>query len=337
MIAQTNQRPPLLQQQIEIIRRLDRIFQPFATMRRDALYTPNTPWIRFVHYTSAESALKIITSKRLWMRNTTCMADYREVQHGHEILVRYFSDTERRDSFVQSLEQCSPGSATDAMTLFDQWLYDIRSYTYIASVSEHSNQEDQHGRLSMWRAFGDTNVARVALVIKVPHYSAGQDALKVIYSPVAYLDEKGVHITLATIIQNVCNDVSFLATISREQLVANIFNMFVAVVTCVKHEGFHEEREWRIIYSPNRHPSALIDSSMETVRGVPQVVYQLPLDAARSDALADLDLCRILDRLIIGPSSYPWVMYDGFVKALTAAGVTDAHNRVVVSGIPIRS
>ena len=76
---------------------------------------------------------------------------------------------------------------------------------------------------------------------------------------------------------------------------------------------------------------------METVRGVPQVVYQLPLDAARSDALADLDLCRILDRLIIGPSSHPWVMYDGFVKALTAAGVTDAHNRVVVSGIPIRS
>jgi hypothetical protein len=325
------------QQQIEIIRRLEGIFQPFASTRREALHTPNSPWVRFVHYTSAESALKIITSKHLWMRNTTCMADYREVQHGHEILVRYFSDTQRRNSFVQSLEQCSPGSASEAMTLFDQWHLDIRSNTYIASVSEHSNQEDQHGRLSMWRAFGDTNVARVALVVRVPNYSEGQDALKVIYSPVAYLNEKGVHVALATIIQNVCNNLSFLATISRPQLVANIFNMFVALVTCVKHEGFHEEREWRIIYAPNRHPSALIDSSIETVRGVPQVVYQLPLDAARSDALADLDLYRMLDHLIIGPSFYPLVMYDAFVKALSAAGVTDAPNRVVVSGIPIRS
>jgi DUF2971 family protein len=265
------------------------------------------------------------------------MADYREVQHGFDILVRYFADAQKRSTFAQSLEQCAPGVANEAMNLFDQWRFDIGMNTYITSVSEHGDREDHHGRLSMWRAFGDTNVARVALVIKVPHYSEGQDALKVIFSPVAYLDERGVHGTLATIIQNVCNNASFLANISPDQLVANIFNMFVALVTCVKHEGFHEEREWRIIYSPNRHPSALIDSSIETVRGVPQAVYRLPLDAAQSDVLADLDLCQMLDRLIIGPTSYPWVMYDAFVKALSAAGVTDASNRVVVSGIPIRS
>src|SRR5215471_4824612 len=104
-----------------------------------------------------------------------------------------------------------------------------------------------------------------------------------------------------------------------------------------KHEGFGEEREWRVIYSPNRVRSDLVDPSIETVGGVPQVVHRLPLDAARSEALADLDLYRMLDRLIIGPSSYPWVMYDAFIKALSAAGMTDAHNRVVVSGIPIRS
>jgi hypothetical protein len=337
MTAQTNQRSPLLQQQMETIRRLERIFQPFLTKRRDALFTPDTPWIRFVHYTSAESALKIITSRRVWMRNTTCMADYREVQHGLDILVRYFADAQKRSTFAQSLEQCAPGVANEAMNLFDQWRFDIGMNTYITSVSEHGDQEDHHGRLSMWRAFGDFNVARVALVIKVPHYSEGQDALNVIFSPVAYLDEKGAQTALATITQNVCNNVSFLSTISRAQLVANIFNMFVAMVTCVKHEGFHEEREWRIIHSPNRHRSALIDSSIETVRGVPQVVYRLPLDATWAAALADLDLYHMLDRVIIGPSFYPWVMYDAFVRALSGAGMTDAPNRVVVSGIPIRS
>jgi len=86
----------------------------------------------------------------------------------------------------------------------------------------------------MWRAFGDTNVARVALVIKVPSYSAGQNALKVIFSPVAYLDEKGAHNALETVIQNVCASTSFLATIARTELVGWIFNMFVAGVTCLK-------------------------------------------------------------------------------------------------------
>jgi hypothetical protein len=79
MIAQINE--PLASQQMETNRRLEAIFHPLATMHREGLFTDATG-ARFVHYTSAESALKIITSKRLWMRNTTCMADYREVRHG---------------------------------------------------------------------------------------------------------------------------------------------------------------------------------------------------------------------------------------------------------------
>jgi hypothetical protein len=51
---------------------------------------------RFVHYTSAESALSIIKSKHLWMRNTTCMTDFREVQHGFDILARFFFDEQKK-------------------------------------------------------------------------------------------------------------------------------------------------------------------------------------------------------------------------------------------------
>jgi hypothetical protein len=180
-------------------------------------------------------------------------------------------------------------------------------------------------------------VARVAIVIKVPFYSAAQYDLKVIFSPVAYLDDSEAHQVLDTVVKNVCNNVSFLANIGRAELVTRIFYMFVAGVSCVKHKGFHEEREWRVIYSPNRQVSQLIDSSIETIGGVPQAVYQLPLDAKRAAALADLDLYRMLDRVIIGPSFYPWVMYDAFVKALSKGGLTDAHKRVVSSDIPIRS
>jgi hypothetical protein len=116
-----------------------------------------------------------------------------------------------------------------------------------------------------------------------------------------------------------------------------VFVMLLVGVTCLKHEGFQEEREWRLIYSPKRMPSTLVESSTETVGGIPQIVYKFPIDGTVSEALGQLDLSRIFDRVIIGPSPYPWVMYEAFVEALVKAGVTDATARVVISNIPIRA
>jgi hypothetical protein len=79
------------QDQVDLNRRLVKIFYPAAYEQRSALSTetPDAPPARFAHYTSADAALKIIASKRLWMRNTTCMTDYREVDHGRDILVAF--------------------------------------------------------------------------------------------------------------------------------------------------------------------------------------------------------------------------------------------------------
>ena len=82
-----------------------------------------------------------------------------------------------------------------------------------------------------------------------------------------------------------------------------------------------------------------MESSIEVVGGVPQVIYKIPLDVKVSPALADLEFSRIFDRLIIGPSQYPWPMIEAFKTALAEAGVepeTDKQ-RIFVSGIPIRS
>jgi hypothetical protein len=72
-------------------------------------------------------------------------------------------------------------------------------------------------------------------------------------------------------------------------------------------------------------------SSTEPIGGVPQIIYKIPLDKS------ELDLASMFDRLIVGPSPYPWVMYEAFVDALTRAGVTDAGNRVRISEIPLRT
>jgi len=123
----------------------------------------------------------------------------------------------------------------------------------------------------------------------------------------------------------------------EEVIVHMVFNLLVAGVICLKHEGFREEREWRAIYAPNRTPSDLMTSSIEVINGIPQQIYQIPLDVTVSPALQDLDFAKVFDRLIIGPTSYPLPIYDAFVKTLRASGVTDAETKVFISGIPIRS
>lgn len=169
--------------------KLESVFMPNASKLRKERYPQNVDHAKFVHYTSADSALKIIHSKELWLRNTTCMADYREVHHGFEILNKFFKKNENMKGFVDALNNCAPNVATNAISLFDKWWSYIQSGTYIASFSEHGdNKEDLYGRLSMWRAFGSN--ARVAIVINIPRYSGEAQKLGCLFSPVAYLDEE---------------------------------------------------------------------------------------------------------------------------------------------------
>jgi hypothetical protein len=90
------QNPPAIPEQMQIWMQLESVFMPSATRQRHTLYEGKGGSARFAHYTTAEAALKIIDSKRMWMRNTTCMSDYREVHHGYEILLKFFSDKPKR-------------------------------------------------------------------------------------------------------------------------------------------------------------------------------------------------------------------------------------------------
>jgi hypothetical protein len=324
---------------VRVAMQLESIFMPRATKHRQKLYAGGDS-ARFVHYTSAEVALGIIKSKRIWMRNTTCMSDYREVHQGFSIFQKFFSDVSKRQAFTQAVDECAPGAASEAIGLFDKlWTAGPSGMplnTYIASISEHDNGEDMHGRLSMWRAFG-SNAIRVAIVLRIPSYTGGAQAVNVMFSPVAYSTEADVHAEIYSVIENVRANREFLRSLDRLRIVGIVFQMLLVSVACLKHEGFHEEREWRAIYIPKSAPSPLMEPSIESFGGVPQTVYKFPIDETVSEALKGLDLSRIFDRLIIGPSPYPWVMYEAFVAALRQAGVTDAQDRVWASNIPIRA
>jgi hypothetical protein len=324
-------------EQLHLSIRVGGIFTPYARRTVDARYPSRDGSARFVHYTSAPAAIKIIRSKRLWMRNSTCMADYREVNHGYDILYRLFADERLRIDFISSLDACSSGVATEAINVFNLHWRHIQSDTYISSMSEHDEAEDLHGRLSMWRAFSPST-PRVAFVISVPWFSGAAQALKLIFSPVGYLTEAQARDELNLVIQTIKGEIDFLRTVDRQMLLNSVFSMLLAAVTCMKHEGFREEREWRAIYAPRvLGASSLMEQSIEVIDGVPQRVHLIPLDSSRSSAIEGLDFVRIFDRLIIGPSQFPLSMRDAFVEALGKAGVSDAGKRVFASQIPLRT
>jgi hypothetical protein len=330
----------LTPEEVKTRKRIDEIFSPCAVEQMETYFAQQSEptHVKFVHYTSAFAALKIVEQKRIWMRNVTCMSDFSEVRHGHAMLVKILSDQGVRSAFNEALEMCGPGIAAEAFKIFDSWWNDISLNTYITSISEHPENENVHGRLSMWRAFGGTNVPRVALVFRVPLSLLSAGVLNLVFSPVAYLNEAETRVQVEKVVANIQANTNFLKSLGRVRIVACVFNMLVAGATCLKHESFREEREWRLIYAPKRWPSPLIDFVTETVAGVPQVIYRIPFDAkASAEGLLDpFDLAKIFDRLIIGPSLYPYSMVEAFRLALEKAGVNDGNRRVILSTIPLR-
>jgi hypothetical protein len=319
--------------------RLEGIFMPHIKARRDGTFgeQPKSDCEpRFVHYSSAAAVLNIIKTKQVWMRNTTCMSDYREVQHGFDIYNKFFTEKDTKDMFAKALEPCVPGAAQEAIDLFNKWWMEIRLNTFITSISQHDKKEDLHGRLSMWRAFGG-NTARVAIVLKIPWTSKGAEALNISFNPVTYLAENEMHQAIVEAIKNVGKNSEFLRSVERKVVVNWCFHMLLTGVTCTKHEGFREEQEWRAIYLPRLNNSPLMQPTTEVIGGIPQIIYRMPIDERVAPVLADLEFSRIFDRLIIGPSPYPWAMYEAFVEALTQAGIADAGKRVFTSNIPIRT
>ena len=92
----------------------------------------------------------------------------------------------------------------------------------------------------------------------------------------AYLTEDEAHGIIENVIQNVTTSRDYLKSLDRQAVLDAVFNMLLAGVVRLKHEGFTEEREWRAIYSPSRLTSNLMEQSVETVGGVPQLVFKLP-------------------------------------------------------------
>jgi hypothetical protein len=286
---------------------------------------------RFVYYTSAETAMKVLQNQELWFRNATVMNDYSEISYGLDLIRTVFNGDEGK-RFREAIEDIFPGTMQKAEELHLGWARDWLLETYIACVSVHSPEEDRRGRLSMWRAYGNT-----ALVVNNRPMIAVTDLLAVYSMPVLYLslDELTGH--LAKITNAVLIDRKYLQELGQETLVVYVHNMLFRFAIATKHPGFEEEREWRLYYRPTEAVSPGMTEEIVVLNGIPQKVFKLGLEDAPEKGLHGADIPSLIDRIIIGPTAYPYVSHQAFTGVLKGLGVQDAGAKVIVSDIPLRT
>lgn len=286
----------------------------------------------FVHYTSAAVAVSIIKNKQIWMRNAMTMNDFSEVQYGLDLLFAAYRG-KVGELFKESLESVFPGVCSKFEKTFDSLHSSLKRDTYLTCFSRHRVKENGLGRLSMWRAYGGQN--GVALVVNSDVFSLRTNSLGAYSSPVLYANQLVFDKWFGQVAENIQRENAFFRRRGEVDFQNRIFNLCRFAVLCTKHPGFAEEEEWRVIYSLKERSDKLY-RDVEIVRGVPQIVYKLPLKDHPAEGLVGLEIPKLFNRIIIGPTDNAFATYEALVELLDKAGVADAGNKVFESQIPLR-
>lgn len=289
---------------------------------------------RFVHYTNAEAAVSMIKNNQVWMRKASLMNDFMEIEHGLECLNHSYTG-EAGAHFRKVIDDLFPDLSRELENLINGWIPDFRTGTFLTSLSEHNNYEDENGRLSMWRAYGGNT--GVGLVLNPHVFLTATDALRAYTSPVSYFTPDEFKVEFDAITNNLKSETSFLKSFGRESVLGHLFAMFRFAAICTKHPGFSEEKEWRIIYSPSLEKSQQITEEIISLNGVPQTICKIPLVDIPDENLIGAEIPSLIDRIIVGPNEHANEVSLTLTKLLDKAGMKDPASKVIISGIPLRA
>lgn len=283
------------------------------------------------HYTTAETALQIIKSKAFWLRNAVLMNDFSELEYGDYCLQQAFSDASVKELMIEVFENTHPNLAEELLANWQTKRSQIKRLTYIGSFSE-IEKVDAVGRLSMWRAYGGR--AGVALCLNSKLLESDSADLSVFHSPVLYGPPERLRDELRELLNRLKSVQSEFAMMDRQVAIHYLGNVIKYAVLSFKHPGFEEEQEWRMIYTLDDGESSFIRHTTTSIRGIPQVICEVPLNNAIGLNMPELDIGNIFERIVIGPCEYPDQIRMALLKAFADHGV-DAPE-MQVSNIPLR-
>src|SRR4051812_48576455 len=99
----------------------------------------------------------------------------------------------------------------------------------------------------MWRAFARSN-SKVALVFRVPLKVGAAQPLRITLNPVDYYTADQLGDAIIALGDSIAANKDFLLLQDRSSVVGLSFMALLLQVVCLKHEGFKEEKEWRLFH-----------------------------------------------------------------------------------------
>jgi len=311
------------------IDKLGSILFPYATRRLDEAEKQS---LKMVHYTTAECAAKILSNREIWLRNASMMNDFSEIEHGM-MCFEHTLQSPLGNRLRSVLDRIQLGLFDGIYAGLKKIEPDALRQTYILSLSAHQ-PSDQTGILSMWRAYGGSP-AGAALVFNMDVFYDESSISGPVNSPVLYGSPKEYGEELSKVLDNIENGMEYIRSISIDIVTISVFNALYYSLLSTKHEAFEEEQEWRVIYSPSSNSRFIIED-VAYIRGFPQIIYKIPLFDQPGLNDPNMEINRLLDKVIIGPTVYPLQIKLTFEKILRECGVKDVEGRVVIADIPLR-
>jgi hypothetical protein len=294
---------------------------------------------RFAYYTSAATAIQIINNKEIWMRSTHVMNDSTEVEYGYKCLCESFSSVEGVEFFLL-VDKVYPGLSRKLLRAFSDWRDQHHRSTFITCLSAHAvnpkqENDDDYGRLSMWRAYGGQD--SVAFIFNGDILFA-QDVDSPFKSiPVAYMEPDG---TSSRIIKptrlGLHANLRYFSGLGEAVALSSLLEMFQLAAVSIKHPAFLEEREWRVVVTGGRERIYGIEREIAIIGGVPQHVIKIPLRDNPERNLQGLSLDHLIDKILIGPCEYPAAVESALLHALENAQVLNPEVRIKRTNIPLR-
>ena len=289
------------------------------------------------HYTTIETLEGIISNDELWFSNPLYMNDYEELRFGMLESERLFRENQ---DIIDAC--CSDERYVIVREHFEKLFSDFNQKhafdTYVFCFSEH-DPDNPDGLLSMWRGYGeDGNGAAVVFNMQKINY---RKYTPLILSNVIYAtrDER------ISWIRNKLSKFSELLQkydIPNDQLwraVSELFERLKMFSIFTKHQGFAEEKEWRIVYLRERDVDDVFSNMLNYAVGQKGVELKFKLKIAPIEGFTDDDLSleKIVHEIILGPAISTSLAYRSMCRMLEVKNKQGLIDRVRVSTTPYRS
>lgn len=282
--------------------------------------------ITLTHYTTAEAAYNIISSKKIYMRDARFTNDRSEIKYGFDLINKAFSEK------YQDLYR-------DLFSIIDKNIIDDFNEVIIGDINNvlHNNfifclfgqrackkEELHNGILSMWRTYGGKN----GVCFQFNGSLVNTDLVNPVLSKVNYWNYNDLDAEMERFYKILIDNIDIISQ-NKSILLSKIVNKIKYDLAFIKNPCFSEENEWRLVCFPDFGSDREYIIENVIIRGIPQVVVSLPFSP---DYKTSFD--EIISNVVIGPSNYAELVQRSIAELLRVEGLKNAYDRVTISDTP---